>query len=217
MEGEEKAQVAGIFSDFKIRNLYRDYNQLRIRWRRSNEEPWSIIVKMTPGTDYYGAAERIEKEYTRYTGGELYYGRFVDDRIQSNYESVQKMSSIMSAFTLLTIVIMVMGVFAMSLYLIRQKEKEIALRKINGATEGEVLMLLNKDSLKRVAIAFVIACPAGYYAMTKWFESFPYKIGLSWWVFVAAGLAVLFLTLVSVSYMTWKAARANPVDSLKGE
>lgn len=216
-EGEEKSQVAGIFSDFKIRNLYRDYNQLRIRWRRSNEEPWSIIVKMMPGTDYYATAERIEKEYTRYTGGELYYGRFVDDRIQSNYESVQKMSSIMSAFTLLTIVIMVMGVFAMSLYLIRQKEKEIALRKINGATEGEVLMLLNKDSLKRVAIAFVIACPAGYYAMTKWFESFPYKIGLSWWVFVLAGLAVLFLTLVSVSYMTWKAARANPVDSLKGE
>jgi putative ABC transport system permease protein len=123
----------------------------------------------------------------------------------------------MNAFTLLTIIIMVMGVFAMSLYLIRQKEKEIALRKVNGATEKEVLLLLNIDSLKRVAIAFVVACPAAYYAMTKWFENFPYKISLSWWVFVIAGLAVLLLTLISVSYMTWKAARANPVESLKGE
>ncbi|OJV90898.1 MAG: hypothetical protein BGO34_21575 [Bacteroidia bacterium 44-10] len=214
---EDKVEIAGIFSDFKIRTLYRDYNQLRMRWRRSNETPDDIIVKMIPRTNYYNTAERIEKEYAQYTGGELYYGRFVDDKVQQNYESVQKMSSIMNAFTLLTIIIMVMGVFAMSLYLIRQKEKEIALRKINGATEEEVLLLLNRDSLKRVAIAFVIACPAGYYAMTKWFENFPYKIGLSWWVFVAAGLAVLFLTLVSVSYMTWKAARANPVDSLKGE
>ncbi|WP_298653820.1 FtsX-like permease family protein [uncultured Proteiniphilum sp.] len=214
---EDKVEIAGIFSDFRIRTLYRDYNQLRMRWRRSNETPDDIIVKMTPGTNYYDTAERIEKEYTQYTGGELYYGRFVDEGIQQNYESVRKMSSIMSAFTLLTIVIMVMGVFAMSLYLIRQKEKEIALRKINGATEREVLFLLNRDSLQRVAIAFVIACPATYYAMTKWFEDFPYKIGLSWRVFVLAGLAVLLLTLISVSYMTWKAARANPVESLKGE
>ncbi|MDR0371546.1 MAG: FtsX-like permease family protein, partial [Prevotellaceae bacterium] len=120
-------------------------------------------------------------------------------------------------FTLLTIIIMVMGVFAMSLYLIRRKEKEIALRKINGATEREVLLLLNRDSLKRIAIAFVIAVPVAWYAMTKWFENFPYRISLSWWVFVAAGLAVLLLTLVSVSYMTWKAARANPVKFLKNE
>lgn len=216
-EGEEKAQIAGIFSDFKIRSLYSDYNQLRMRWRKSNENPRKIIVKMTPGINYYETAKQVEKAYTQYTGGELYYGQFVDDQIERNYQSVTRTSSIMSAFTLLTIVIMVMGVFAMSLYLIRQKEKEIALRKINGATEEEVMLLLNRDSLKRVAIAFVIACPVAYYVMTKWFEDFSYKIELSWWVFVVAGLAVLFLTFVSVSYMTWKAARANPVDSLKGE
>ncbi len=215
--GEYRAGVAGIFNNFKIRTLHEEYNLLRMRWRRSNETPWDIIVKMAPGTDYPTTAQRIEKEYIRYTGGELFEARFVEDGIQKNYESVRKMSSIMNAFTLLTIVIMVMGVFAMSLYLIRQKEKEIALRKINGATEAEVLLLLNRSSLIRVAVAFVIACPAAYYAMTKWFENFPYKIPLAGWVFVVAGLAVLFLTLVSVSYMTWKAARANPVDSLKGE
>jgi len=214
---EEKAQVAGIFNNFKIRTLEREYNLLRMRWRRSYEEPWDIIVKMTPGADYYSTAKRIEREYIQYTGGELFEAQFVDEGIQQNYKRVQKTSSIMSAFTLLTIVIMVMGVFAMSLYLIRQKEKEIALRKINGATEEEVMLLLNRDSLKRVVIAFVVACPIAYYAMTTWFENFPYKIGLSWWVFVVAGLAVLLLTLVSVSYMTWKAARANPVESLKGE
>lgn len=216
-EDEEKAQIAGVFSDFKIRSLYGNYKQLRMRWRRADENPWSIIVKMTPGNNYYETAKRVEEEYSQYTGGELYYGRFVDDQIERNYRSVTRTSSIMSAFTILTMVIMVMGVFAMSLYLIRQKEKEIALRKINGATVKEVLSLLNKDSLKRLLIAFAIACPIAFYAMTKWFESFPHKISLSWWVFVVAGIAVFLLTMISVSYMTWKAARANPVDSLKGE
>lgn len=215
--GEERAQIAGVFSDFKIRNLFQDYNQLRIRLRRSTERPWHIIVKLTSGSDYFAAAKRIENEYIKYTDGELFEAAFVDEGIQKNYESVSKTSSIMSAFTILTMVIMVMGVFAMSLYLIRQKEKEIALRKINGATVKEVLLLLNKDSLKRLLIAFAIACPIAFYAMTKWFESFPHKISLSWWVFVVAGIAVFLLTMISVSYMTWKAARANPVDSLKGE
>jgi putative ABC transport system permease protein len=66
--GEEKAQIPGIFNDFKIRTLERDYNLLRIRWRRSYETPWVIIVKMMSGTDYYGTAKRIEREYTQYTG-----------------------------------------------------------------------------------------------------------------------------------------------------
>ncbi|HBG41429.1 MAG TPA: hypothetical protein DDW85_08440 [Porphyromonadaceae bacterium] len=215
--GEETAQIAGIFSDFKIRTLYQDYNQLRMRWRKDDERPWDIIVKMTPGSDYYQTADRIKKEYTKYTGGEVFEASFVDEIIQKNYESVRKTSSIMSAFTLLTIVIMVMGVFAMSLYLIRQKQKEIALRKINGATEKEILLLLNKDSLKRVLIAFAVASPIAWYAMSRWFENFPYKIPLSWWVFAVSAVAVLLLTLISVSYMTWKAARANPVESLKGE
>lgn len=216
-EGEEKAQIAGIFSDFKIRSLLQNYNQLRIRLRKDNETPWNIIVKMTLGSNYHETAERIEKEYIDYTGGELYFGRFVDEQIELNYRSVTRTSSIMTAFTLLTIAIMIMGVFAMSLYLIRQKEKEIALRKVNGATVKEVLLLLNIDSLKRVLFAFTIACPIAFYAMTKWFESFPNKISLSWWVFVAAGVSVFLLTLISISYMTWNAARANPIDSLKSE
>lgn len=216
-EGEEKAQIAGIFSDFKIRSLMENNNQLRIRWRRSNEIPWNIIVKMTPGSNYYETAKRIEKNYIDYTGGELYFGCFVNEQIERNYMNVTRTSSIMNTFTLLTIAIMIMGVFAMSLYIIRQKEKEIALRKINGATVKEVLLLLNRDSLKRVLIAFTIACPIAFYAMTKWLESFPYKISLSWWVFVVAGVVVFLLTLISVSYTTWKSARANPVDSLKSE
>ena len=215
--GADKAQVAGIFSDFKIRTLEQNYDLLRIRQRKVNEWPWDIIVKMTPGTDYFKTAKQIESAFDSYTNGEMFDAKFVDEKIQQNYEKVQKTSSIMSAFTLLTIVIMIMGVFAMSLYLIRQKEKEIALRKINGATVNEILTLLNKDSLIRIAIAFVFACPIAFYAMTKWFENFPIKISLSWWVFVVAGLAVLLLTLVSVSYVTWRAARANPVESLKGE
>lgn len=105
----------------------------------------------------------------------------------------------------------------MSLYLIRQKEKEIGIRKVNGATEGEILRMLNLDSFIRVLIAFVFACPIAYYAMSRWLEGFAFKIELSWWVFLVAGVIVLLLSLLSVSWQSLKAARANPVDSLKSE
>lgn len=215
--GEEKAQIAGIINDFKIRSLHENYDLLRVRWRTTNEMPWVIIVKMAHGTDYNATAKKVEKAYDSYTGGQLYLAYFVDDGIQKSYENERKISAVINAFTLLTIVIMIMGVFAMSLYMIRQKEKEIALRKVNGSTETEILFLLNRDSLNRVFIAFLIAAPVAYYAMSKWLDNYPYRISLTGWVFLLAGAAVLFLTILSVSYVTWKAARANPVVALKGE
>lgn len=129
----------------------------------------------------------------------------------------ERMTKIMEAFTGLTILIMIMGVFAMSLYMIRQKQKEITIRKVNGSTVGEILEMLNKQSLRQVLLAFVIACPIAYYTVNRWLEGFAYKISLTWWVFIAAGFILLALSMLSVSWQSWSAARRNPVDSLKGE
>lgn len=214
--GGRSMQIAGIVSDFSLRSLYQSTGIVRLRMMRKTDTPWNIVVKIN-SSDLYTAAKSVEKEFTEYSGGELPEAKFVDDIIQEWYDKEQKATGIMSAFTILTIVIMVMGVFAMSLYMIRQKEKEIGIRKVNGATEGEILLMLNKDTLMRVFIAFIIATPIAYFAMNKWLEVFPYKINLVWWVFVLAGIIVVLLTIISVSYQTWRAACANPVESLKSE
>ncbi len=215
---EQKVLIAGVFSDFNIATLHQETGLLRIRMLREDETPYNIIIKTSAGADRYKLAEQIENEYKKYSGGEMLEGpRFADDIINDNYQKEQKTVAIMSAFTLLTIIIMVMGVFAMSLYIVRQKRKEVAIRKVNGATIGEVLLNLSTGSLIYVAIAFVIASPIAYYAMNKWLEDFAYKISLDWWVFLLAGCTVLLLTLVSISWMIWKAANQNPVDAIHNE
>ncbi len=105
----------------------------------------------------------------------------------------------------------------MILITIQQRTKEIGIRKVNGAQISEVLMMLNKDFVKWVAIAFVIATPIAWYAMHKWLENFAYKTELSWWIFALAGLIALGISLLTVSWQSWKAATRNPVEALRYE
>jgi putative ABC transport system permease protein len=117
----------------------------------------------------------------------------------------------------LAIIISCLGLFGLALSTLEQRTKEIGIRKVNGAKISEILFLLNKDFLKWVAIAFVIATPVAWYAMNKWLESFAYKTTLSWWIFALAGLLALGIALLTVSWQSWRAARRNPVEALRYE
>ena len=98
-----------------------------------------------------------------------------------------------------------------------QRTKEIGLRKINGASELEVMILLNNDFVKYVVIAFIVAIPVSYYIIQKWIENFAYKTELSWWIFALAGLLALSIVLLTVSWQSWRAATRNPVEALRYE
>ena len=95
--------------------------------------------------------------------------------------------------------------------------KEIAIRKVNGARISEILILLNKSFIKWVGLAFIIACPIAYLAMSKWLENFAYKTELSWWIFAMAGLSTLLMALLTVSWQSYTAATANPAEALRSE
>jgi putative ABC transport system permease protein len=98
-----------------------------------------------------------------------------------------------------------------------RRTKEIGLRKVNGAKVAEVIILLNKDFVKWVSIAFLIAIPIAWFIMHKWLENFAYKTGLSWWIFVLAGVIALVIALLTVSWQSWRAATRNPVEALRYE
>ena len=98
-----------------------------------------------------------------------------------------------------------------------QRNKEIGIRKVNGAKIAEVVAMLNKDFVKWIAIAFIIACPIGWYVMDKWLQSFAYKTTLSWWIFALAGVIALVIALITVSWQSWKTATRNPVEALRYE
>jgi len=142
---------------------------------------------------------------------------FFDQAVEDLYQSELQFRRTFSLFAGCAIVICSLGILAMSLFACQRRIKEIGVRKVNGAKVSEVMAMLNRDFVKWVAIAFVIATPIAYYAMNKWLESFAYKTELSWWIFALAGMLALGIALLTVSWQSWKSATRNPVEALRYE
>jgi putative ABC transport system permease protein len=117
----------------------------------------------------------------------------------------------------LVILVSCLGLYGLATYAAEQRTKEIGIRKVLGASVSGIIQLLSKDFLKHVLIAIVIAAQAGWWCMTRWLQSFAYKIDLEWWMFAIAGLLSIAIALLTVGYQSLKAALANPVNSLKSE
>jgi putative ABC transport system permease protein len=133
------------------------------------------------------------------------------------YEKELQLKRLLEAFIVIVLFISILGMIAISLFITESKTKEIGIRKVNGATIKEIILMLNRDFIKWVLIAFVLACPIAYYLMNAWLENFAYKTTLSWWVFALAGILTLLIALITVSWQTYKAATQNPVKSLRDE
>ncbi len=142
---------------------------------------------------------------------------FLDQKFEAQYREDKQFGQAFQLFTGLAIFIAGLGLFGLTSYTILQRKKEIGIRKVSGASVLQILTLLNKDFLKLVIIAFLVAVPISWYIMTQWLQEFAYKTTLSWWVFAIAGLAALSIALLSVSFQAIKAAMANPINSLKTE
>jgi putative ABC transport system permease protein len=141
----------------------------------------------------------------------------IGDRYEFMHQENKKYLQLIGACSIISVFLSMIGLFAISYQSSRYRTKEIGIRKVNGARITEVMTMLNRDFVKWVAIAFVIAIPVSYYAMSKWLESFAYKTELSWWIFAIAGLMALGIALFTVSWQSWKAATRNPVEALRYE
>lgn len=212
---EEFYTVIGVVDDFHFNSLYHSINPLIIYL---NDEYWgeSIYIKYKTG-NFQKIITRIESIWNKHAPGEPFAFSFLDAALQKYYTSVAKTQKLLMLFSVLAIIIAAFGLFGLTTFLFEQRTKEIGIRKVNGAKISEILTLLNKDFIKWVAIAFVIATPIAYYAMNKWLENFAYKTTLNWWIFALAGLLALGIALLTVSWQSWKAATRNPVEALRYE
>jgi putative ABC transport system permease protein len=143
--------------------------------------------------------------------------QFLDQRVEMLYANDMRKNTLIRLFTLISIIISAMGFLNLATNISKQKTKEIGIRKVNGASSAQIIIMLNKNFLLLVIAAFVIAAPVAYYVMELWLKSFAYKTDISWWVFVLSGFIALFIALATVSFQTFRAARRNPVLSLKYE
>ena len=219
--GGESIPIAGKVRNFRFRDLsspilpayFVPMDSSHFDYLKSYHS-LSIFVKIA-GDDPAGIFDRIRKTYARVSGGEPFEASFADRKVRNWYEEQRNMSRLIGSLTLVAIVISTLGMLAMSTYFIRQRSKEIAIRKIYGSTESEVLRRLIGYFMRLVAVGLVCAVPIIWYAMSKWLESYTEKIRLSWMLFAIAGLAVFMIALLTVYWQSCRAANANPVDSVK--
>jgi putative ABC transport system permease protein len=181
--------------------------------------PWgyeNIIVSLEKG-NYRPVLQQIEQAWKEVEPALPFAYQFMDDRISNNYKAEVNTAKITTILSAIAIFLSVLGILGMILFTIQQRVKEIGIRKVNGAKISEVLIMLNRDFVRWVAIAFLLATPIAYFAMNKWLENFAYKTELSWWIFALAGLLALGIALLTVSWQSWRAATRNPVEALRYE
>ncbi|MDR0749293.1 MAG: ABC transporter permease [Tannerellaceae bacterium] len=140
---------------------------------------------------------------------------FLQNIYSSVYHNELNAETIVRLFSLLSLVIANLGLIIIMAFVIKRKTKEIGIRKVNGATPSDIIIMLNSKFIVWMGVAFIIALPVAWYVMTAWLENFAHKIPLSWWIFAAAGTSVLLVSAVSISWQSWYAAHLNPVKSLR--
>lgn len=214
---EEPVIVKGIVKDVQTKPLYEQVGPqvyLPVKRRRIGDAH-SIFFKLKG--DPQEAIRLIGEKWKVYNPGYLMRYHFLDEVYARMYEQEQRLSRILSAVMAVAGAITVAGLFAMAYYVTQRRMKEMGLRKINGAGTGDLLLLLNREFLVWVGVSLTVAFPLAFWLVGRWLEGFAERTAVSWWVFAGVALIMGAVALVTVSYITWKAARVNPVEVLKGE
>ena len=142
---------------------------------------------------------------------------FMDQSFAQMYEGVGQIRSIFTSFSILAIFVACLGLFALSAYMVEQRNKEMSIRKVLGASVENIFQLLTKNFLALIIIALILAIPLSYYLMNGWLQDYEYKIDINWSVFAIAGVMALAIALLTVSFHAVKSALVNPIEHLRGE
>ena len=208
-------EIIGVVADFHNEGLHKAIYPVVWNNRYPNEFGF-FSVRLNAG-NVQSAMKKLENIWNNHYPRDNFSFVFADEQFNQQYESDTRYSKFYLWLTLLSIGIATMGLYGLILFYLEKHKKEISLRKVNGATTGQVLLLLYLNFAKWVIVAFAVAIPVTWLVMQKWLESFAYRTSLAWWIFVVAGLCVLGIALLTVSLQSWKTATQNPVEALRYE
>jgi putative ABC transport system permease protein len=204
--------IIGVVKDFNFASLHQAIQPMVMKYGNGR----SLSVRISEG-NIGPAMNYIKDSWESRTSNVPFEYYFYDSWFDSQYKKEEQLSYACRIFSIIAMIITCLGLWGQIINISNRKTKEIGIRKVNGARISEVMIMLNKDFVKWVAIAFLIATPIAYYAMHKWLHNFAYKTELSWWIFALAGLLALGIALLTVSWQSWRAARRNPVEALRYE
>ncbi len=211
--------IVGVTEDFHAQSLQQEIDYVILSNVSFNIK--EMAVKINPATaslaGYTNAIEKIKNEWTKIFPEAIFSYNFLDRKIAGFYNGQTNTFKLIRLFAMIAVLIASLGLYGLISFITNQKIKEIGIRKVNGAKISEVIVMLNTNFVKWIAIAFVISTPIAWFLMHKWLENFAFKTELSWWIFALAGLLALGIALLTVSFQSWKAATRNPVEALRYE
>jgi putative ABC transport system permease protein len=213
--GDSLYTIAGVLKNANTKSLHQLVGpQVYVSLKELS--PFDVMMVKTT-RNKKGAIEALSAAWNKSNPDVPFEYNFLDETYHRLYKLEETASKIILIGMIIALFLAFMGLYAISHYAIERRTKEIGIRKVNGAKVSEVMAMLNKDFIKWVVISFVVATPIAWYVMHRWLENFAYKISLSWWIFVLAGLMALGISLLTISWRSWKAATRNPVEALRYE
>ena len=211
--GQQQYNVIGVVADFNYASVKQKVAPLLMILGGNYG---GLILKMKT-TDIKGFLADLKNQWGKFDpAGPLEY-EFLDENFAKLYASEVRTQQIFSAFAIIAIIIASLGLFGLSAFVIEQRTKEIGIRKVLGASVQNVLLLVSRDFILLVGIAFIISIPVAWWAMHAWLQDFAYRIHIGWWIFALAGVTDVLIALLTISFQAIKAAIANPVKSLRTE
>mgnify|MGYP000123088292 CR=1 FL=1 len=177
---------------------------------------FNIVVKLKKGNTNK-ALQYLREEWNNVSSEWPFRYEFLNQKIDNVYKTEIKTITLIKILTILSILLSSLGIFGFAGFSIKRRTKEIGIRKVNGATVLNIISLLNKEFIKWVLIACCMATPIAYFLMKEWLQNYAYKTELSWWIFGLAGLLTIAIATLTISWQSWRAARQNPVNSLRDE
>ena len=210
--------IGGIYYDFKIRPLEADQSAAMLYNSHEFPEdnyPWTLLVKTTG--DKVSARNQVVAAVAGVFPGKYFDGEYMEKMIADGFCDESRVLRIVLIFTLLSILVSALGLFAMSSYYMQQETRSVSVKKVFGADYSGMLKELVLSFMKMVGIAFVVAIPVAWFIMHHWLSGYGHHIDLYWWIFAVAGLIVAFIAAISVLYQSIKTARTNPAEALKKE
>ena len=218
----DNSEIVGVVKDFNFKSLQHAmdplvlYNWGKEGWRSFGQ----MYVRMAPGADFKEVSDYIKEAIGKFDPRRephMITVRFLDEWIESMYQSEESLGKLITAASVIALLIAIIGIIGLVFFETQFLKKEIAVRRVNGATVGSILQMINKKYLIMAGISFLIASPVAYWIMVTWRSGFAYQAPIPVWIFLVALALVAAITLAVVTLQSWRAANANPVDSLKNE
>jgi putative ABC transport system permease protein len=212
----ETYTVVGVVANHHQESLQEDYDVHIFRLIPDSQNYYSL--KLEAGSENLNQIiNNAQAKWAQFFPGNPFEYFFLDEHFDKQYKSDKQFGQVFGVFAVLAILVACLGLFGLASFVTTQRTKEIGIRKVLGASISSILMLLSKDFVKLVLIAFLIATPITYYLLKKWLENYAFQTSISPWMFILPGLLILIIALLTVSTQTVKAATDNPVKSLRSE